>query len=71
MGFQLSRAFGAFEDVKEFLISQIQRFRGIHERLQSRGVQAVFAIRVRIVFQHVTLKHLEELRVVLVIAFRY
>ena len=64
---QLPRALGALQDVEVLWIGKIQLLGRVHPRFQSGMVDTANALRIRVFFEDVLLKLLEEQRIVFII----
>src|SRR5581483_8978509 len=64
---QFAGAFSAFQDMEVLGIGEVELLGRVDPGLQSFVVDAAFALRIRIPFEDVLLKPLEELRIVLIL----
>ena len=64
---QLTRTFGALQDMQIFRIGEIKLFWGIHPLFQGGMVDTANALRVRVFFEDMLLKLLKEQRIIVII----
>ena len=65
--YELTGAFGAFQDMKVFGVGEIKDLRGVDPSFQGGVVDASLALRVRIPFEYVLLELLEKQRIIVII----